>query len=287
MKTKDIIKKIFIIIIFFIFLSFILRKPQILYEGDLEKDGFCIIKNALSHSDLNIIENNLREDKVVDTKKYIINNFNINNKIKSKLNQNNNIVKKYNFQDYIWLIKKSKVHTCHRDNNGSFFNKQQKYESYTIIFYLTDMEKNLDVIKGSHKNRLQSSIFLTDPTVSIKCNRGDAILFNANLVHSGSLLKSENNPRIQMKYTHEDDLKHLEYYENFNKILNKNNSVPYFVQQIQKHMTCQIPLISDLTQKENIRTSRGSSEVDIGNFQKIYSSLFYGDKDFYDIPNAK
>ena len=125
MKTKDIIKKIFIIIIFFIFLSFILRKPQILYEGDLEKDGFCIIKNALSHSDLNIIENNLREDKVVDTKKYIINNFNINNKIKSKLNQNNNIVKKYNFQDYIWLIKKSKV------RSGSMFCIKVKSSSDT------------------------------------------------------------------------------------------------------------------------------------------------------------
>jgi len=276
--------KIIIIILCIIILSYFLKYNKIISRGNLQKDGFCVIKNILTNDDILNVKNYLDSNRIKDTKKYIISNNRINNLIKNKLDSEK---EKYNFQDYIMYIRQSKVHTCHRDNNGSFFSPNQKHESYTIIFYLTDMEKNLDVVPGSHVNRFQNSLYLTDPSVSIKCNKGDAILFNSNIVHAGSILDSEYNPRIQMKYTHNDDLECLKHYQNFNKILNKTNKVNKTFQRIQKHITCQIPLLSDLTQNEIKRTSRGSKESKISVFQKIYSKLFYGDKDFYDLPDVK
>jgi hypothetical protein len=47
------------------------------------------------------------------------------------------------------------------------------------------------------------------------------------------------------------------------------------------------PILSDLTQKENIRTARGSDNgVQVGTPQRMFSYLFYGNPDFYDLPNA-
>jgi hypothetical protein len=47
------------------------------------------------------------------------------------------------------------------------------------------------------------------------------------------------------------------------------------------------PIFSNLTQKENIRSSRGSDNgVQIGWFQQLFSYLFYGNSNFYDLPNA-
>ena len=55
----------------------------------------------------------------------------------------------------------------------------------------------------------------------------------------------------------------------------------------QKRMSCMFPGISNLTQRENIRTARGSDNgVDIGLPQQMFSYLFYGNKDFYNLPNA-
>ena len=66
--------------------------------------------------------------------------------------------------DYIWMIMKSNVHICDRDNNGLFFNKNQKYDSYTILFYLEDMDSCLDVIPKSHLSKYKNLINLTDLT---------------------------------------------------------------------------------------------------------------------------
>ena len=56
----------------------------------------------------------------------------------------NKLIKKYTnneyiFQDYVFIIKRSSIHTCHRDSNGDFFNADQKYPSYTILFFLEDI----------------------------------------------------------------------------------------------------------------------------------------------------
>ena len=95
------------------------------------------------------------------------------------------------------------------------------------------------------------------------------------------------NLRIQLKVSHKDDIDKLQYYQNYNKILNKHNELPISIRKAQRNFSCMFPFLSNLTQNENIRTSRGSVEgTNIGILQQTFSYLFYGNKDFYDLPNA-
>lgn len=252
------------------------------HKYNLEKDGFVVIKDAITSDEINILKKYCNNNNYSIAKNLLINNNNLKNIIYRETKNVN-----YIFQDYIWIIKKSSVHTCHRDNNGDFFNKGQKYPSYTMIIYLEDMDKCLGVIKSSHKNINSNNINLSNNVINIPCKKGDAVLFNANLIHVGTLNKREDNLRIQMKVTHKDDIKHIYYYQNFNKILNKDNKLPFIIKKIQKNASCIFPIISNLTQNENIRSSRGTDNgVKIGFFQKIFSYIFYGNSQFYDLPNA-
>lgn len=190
-------------------------------------------------------------------------------------------------QDYIWIIEKSAVHTCHRDNNGTFFNAGQKYPSYTMLVYLEPMDKCLGVIPGSHTSKYKHAVNLTGGVTDIICSEGDVIVFNANLIHVGTFAEKDDNLRIQMKISHPDDLATLAYYQKYNKVLNKENTNPLIVRQIQHGASCAFPFVADLTHREIIRTARGSVEgAEISTVQKWFSWLFYGRTDFYDLPNA-
>jgi hypothetical protein len=237
----------------------------------------------LSNDEINKLKEECFNDNHYNVKEYIINNQRINNIIKTYISNN------YQFQDYIFIIKKSAIHTCHRDSNGIFFNKGQQYPSYTIIIFLEDMDKCLGVIPKSHLNINSFNFNMTDKVQNIPCNPGDAIIFNANLIHVGTLNNNDNNLRIQMKITHKDDIYKIPYYNNYNKILNEDNNVPIYIRKIQKNLSCMFPIISNLSQNEIKRTSRGTdynNNLQIGIFQKIYSYLFYGNTNFYDLPNA-
>jgi len=248
---------------------------------DLQKDGACIFNTVISDMEIKKLKQYCKENNYKEVKNKLIHNSKLNNIIRQKLG------KDYQFQDYIWIIKKSSVHTCHRDNNGDFFNEGQKYPSYTLIVYLEDMEKCLGIIPKSHKGISHNNINLTNKVESLLCKSGDAILFNANLIHVGTIQKKSDHLRIQMKITHKDDIPFLSYYEDFNKVLKKDNNIPKSVLHFQRNVSCMFPFISDLTQSENISSSRGSDNgVKVSTSQKMFSYLFYGNSDFYDLPNA-
>lgn len=275
---------LFIILILFLLLSFTNKETlsrDIIY--DLKENGFHVYKNMLSNDEIYKIKLNIENNNIDNIKDYIIN--------KSKLKliiKNTNYV----FQDYIWIIKKSSVHTCHRDNNGTFFNKGQKYPSYTVLIYLEDMNKCLGVIPFSHKieNKNKYNINLINKVKDIICKKGDVIVFNSNLIHVG-IINEDNNDfmRIQMKISHKDDLGILSYYQNYNKILDKKNNLSFFIKNIQKNVSCIFPIVSDLTQHENIKTSRGTEDnnVKISHLQKIFSYLYYNDYNYFDLKNIK
>lgn len=248
---------------------------------DLKKDGFVVIKNLLDDTEVKRIKKMCVDNDYYNAKKTLIDDRKIKRVIIETLGGN------YMFQDYIWIIKKSSVHTCHRDNNGTFFNEGQKHPSYTMLIYLEDMNKCLGVIPTSHNSESSFNVNFGNSVVNLPCKHGDAILFNANLIHVGGLNDKDDNLRIQMKVTHKDDIDVLSYYQNFNKVLNKDNNVPYAFKKIQKNLTCMWPIISDLTQSENINSARGSDNgANIGIPQQIFSYIFYGNSKFYDLPNA-
>ena len=280
-----------IILLFLVFCVnyLILYKDQTIKNGDrynLQRDGFCLYKNILTDAEINDLKTLCQNKQYKKTKETILSNP----KLIALKNAATNY--QYVFQDYIWIIQKSVVHTCHRDNNGDFFNKNQKHPSYTVLVYLEDMEKCLGVMPGSHTDLYANSMNITDTVKNILCNKGDVIIFNANLIHVGTMntkngKSQDDNLRIQLKLTHKDDIQHISYYQNFNKVLNQDNTLPWSLKRAQKRMSCMFPGISNLTQRENIRTARGSDNgVDIGLPQQMFSYLFYGNKDFYNLPNA-
>jgi len=283
MKPKFILFYILFIILIGIIFSGLLNNDIIRKNKkyDLKKDGCCVFKQVLSNKEIQEIREKCENSKYETVKELLLTNQNLNAKIRKKLGS------EYVLQDYIWIIQKSSVHTCHRDNNGDFFNKGQQFPSYTMIVYMEDMEKCLGVIPESHTDRNAFNINLANNVENILCEKGDAILFNANLIHVGGLNKKNDNLRIQLKVTHKRDIKHIYYYQNFNKVLNEENTLSRPIVQIQKNLSCMFPFVSDLSQKDNISSARGSvNGSKIGYLQKMFSYFFYGNSDFYDLPNA-
>jgi hypothetical protein len=274
---------LFLLFIIYIVIYCIFNRDYINYKKtyDLKQDGCCIFKNILSSQEIEGLKMKCKNDNYKEVKYDLLNNTKLNNLINNKFGND------YQFQDYIWLIKKSSVHTCHRDNNGDFFNPNQKYPSYTMLIYLEDMEKCLGVIPKSHTNLNSYNVNLIDKVENMLCSKGDVILFNANLIHVGTINEKNDNLRIQMKVTHKEDIHALSYYEDFNKVLNQDNTLPKGLIRFQKNISCMFPYISNLTQSENISSARGTdSGAKIGIFQKMFSYIFYGNSNFYDLPNA-
>jgi ectoine hydroxylase-related dioxygenase (phytanoyl-CoA dioxygenase family) len=250
-------------------------------EYELKKDGFFICKNVLNDKEIMYLRELCKKEEYQKIQQYLLQNEGMKQLIKNYAGS------QYQFQDYIWIIKKSAVHTCHRDNNGDFFNEGQQWPSYTMLVYLEDMEKCLGVIPESHREPSSYFVDFKGSLTDLLCGRGDIILFNANLIHVGTINNKEDNLRIQLKITHKDDIQHIKYYENFHKVLNQDNQLPQYVRKIQRNLSCIFPGISNMTQSENIRSARGSDNgANIGQGQKWFSYLFYGNSDFYDLPNA-
>jgi len=249
-------------------------------EQNLEDAGVKLYKSVVEPNTIERWRGLCKNGKYEELKTAMHSDANIQRVVKS-------VSSEYILQDYIWVIQKSAVHTCHRDNNGKFFNEGQKHDSYTMIVYLESMDKCLGVIPGSHTSQYTNAINLTTGVKDIICSAGDVIIFNANLVHVGTITDKDDNLRVQMKVSHPDDLGALKYYQNFNKVLNRDNNNPRFLRQIQRGVTCTFPFVSDLTQTENINTARGTDNgAEISSGQKLFSWLFYGRSDFYDLPNA-
>lgn len=275
---------IVVIILLFIFRIFLLNDTvehnTVKYK--LENQGFQVFKKVMDSTQIQEFTAYCKNKNYKELKAKIMQEKTIDNLIQNQFDSD------YQLQDYIWIIEKSVVHTCHRDNNGDFFNAGQKNPSYTMLIYLEDMEKCLGVIPYSHTNKQSNRTnILFDEVINLKCNAGDIIVFNANLIHVGCINKKDDNLRIQLKVSHKDDLDILHYYQDFNKVLNKDNPIPETLRKAQRNLSCMFPIVSDLTQGEIIRTVRGSDNgIDVGGGQQWFSYMFYGNKDFYDLPNA-
>lgn len=265
------------IVFYCLFFTDVVQKRQY----DLEKDGVCLFPKVLSSTQIQHLSQACVEGNYKEAKEHLLQDKRLIRLLKQTL------CEEYQFQDYIWIIQKSSVHTCHRDNNGDFFNKGQKYPSYTLLLYLEDMEKCLGVIPTSHKDVNSFNVNPTNKVETLLCKKGDAILFNANLIHVGTIQSKDDHLRIQMKVTHREDIPTLSYYQDFNKILKKDNTMPKELLQFQKNVSCMFPYVSNLTQSDNIQSARGTDNGEkVGLPQKVFSYCFYGNSDFYDLPNA-
>jgi hypothetical protein len=78
-----------------------------------------------------------------------------------------------------------------------------------------------------------------------------------------------------MKLTHVDDLEAVSFFQDYNKKLDSENNNPDFVNKMQKHFSCQVPVISDLFKNDAVKP-----------VEKIFSKIFYGNENFYDLKDV-
>jgi len=240
----------------------------------LKKDGICVIKQLLTVREIEEIRTAIQNNRTASVKEKILSSSKIQNRVQQILG------KQYQFHDYIFSIKRSQIHTCHRDYNGDFFNPGQKHPSYTIIIYLENMDKCLEVIPRSHESLYYNSVNWTDPTEAVLCNAGDAILFNGNLIHSGAINQKEDNIRIQMKISHIEDHETLYFYQNYNKELDKKNKTSKISKYLVKHLSCQFPITGLFGQQYDYDVTKKTKD-----HSSLFSLLFYGDSQFYNLKN--
>lgn len=275
------ISTILVFLLAYFIVHFMLYNDKLTQPGDkynLKRDGFCVLKNVFSPSQIQHLKKECNRDNYKKVKDELITNQKLNSIIK------NCTSKDHGFQDYIFIIKKSAVHTCHRDGNGDFFNEGQKFPSYTMILFLEDMEKCLGVVPQSHKSVDAFNFNFTEGVTNVVCEKGDIVLFNANLIHVGALNSRDDNLRVQMKVTHKDDVPVISYYNNYNKILKEDNMIPFYIRRAQQKLSCMFPIFSNWSQSEIRRTSVKGEQT--GMFQKMFSYVFYGNSGFYDLPDA-
>jgi ectoine hydroxylase-related dioxygenase (phytanoyl-CoA dioxygenase family) len=238
-------------------------------ERDLMEHGVCIIKNVFDKDEICWMQ---KLDSGL--KSFIVEHPRLRSIIVDQLGDD------YVFQDYMFIIKKSSIHTCHRDNNGDFYNPDQKHKSYTMLIYLEDQERCLAVIPNSHKKR-HYYLNITNELRHLLCKSGDVILFDSNLIHVGTINDKDDHLRIQMKISHRDDINCLSFYQNYHKVLSEDNHLPKRIRRIQQTLTCMFPGMSDLFQKETAKNIKSTNRL-----QKFFSYLFYGNADFYELQNT-
>jgi len=271
---------IILLIAAFVLMLYLQEEHVLDYEPHLYDDGICILHNVFTPIQLDELVKNCTTDHYKIAKENIISNTKLLNILKNKTGEG------YVFHDYIFIIKKSAIHTCHRDSNGDMFNDILN-PSYTMILFLEDMDKCLGVIPSSHKDKHSFEYNFTNKVKQVLCKKGDILLFNANIIHAGSL--NEGKPdalRIQMKFSHKDDLHLLDYYSNYNKILKEENTNSFYMKKIQQKASCMITILGD-SNTDIIKNNKNvKNDNDIPIQEKIFAYLFYGKSDYYNLPNA-
>ena len=242
---------------------------EIALQKSLSEDGYVLINDTFDKGDIQWMNHKMKQKDHASLKSFL----HQHPKMKQKMQQYiPSSPTEYEYQDYILLLNKSQIHTCHRDYNGDLYNKL-KHPSFTFLIFLHEMNSCLDVIEKSHKS-FRYAPYITDISKHILCEPGDILLFNSNLVHAGSIInKLENNPRIQMKICHKDDRHMLSYYENYYKIIDDENRTSKYRKHAIKHFLCQYPLLSDIS--INITNGKMFSPP------SWYTRFVYGNEDFF------
>lgn len=264
--------RLFLILLLLIVFAYVTTTNHVhfIQAEDVNESGFHVF-DVFNDSEIGYILGLIDSKKYVEAKKFIHNHPGVLKKIQTILGED------YVFTDYIFSIEKSSVSTCHRDENGDVINPKMKHPSYTIIFFLEEMKSCLDVIPKSHKER--NKIYITKSINSVGCEPGQAILFDANLIHSGAINAKNDNKRIQMKVTHRDDLENIgefnkQYYRVGDASKNTSDKNTLFYRRI----SCFLPGMADVT-------ANGNHVPEV--VKKLYKKLVYGGENKYELKVVK
>lgn len=255
----------FLYILLFIITCLIIRDTL-----QKNEDGYFILDNLLPKNEIQIILTLWANKNYSDIKSYFLSNEDIKNKIKSILGE------EYVLIDYTYIIEDSAIHTYHRDYTSSKYYNNLENPSYTMILYLDNSDTGLNLIPGSHLDN--SYIYALDKSVKLNFNPGSAILFDADILHAGSVNNNDTKRHcIQFKIIHKDDITKLPHLLNYHVLINRPNNKSSIVKYIETSLTRHFPIFLDLFQ-ETIKTSFTEDKSSI---QKLISSIIFSNKDFY------
>ena len=259
-----------LLIVLFLIYIYLTAGNTIKFVRPVDGDTGYKLLDVFGDTEVNYILGLIVSKKYLDAQKFIQNHSGFLKQMNQLLGED------YVFMDYIFTIEKSSISTCHRDENGSVFTPQNKHPSYTILFYLEPMDACLDIIPGSHKER--NAVYLSKSLESIPCKPGQAVLFDADLIHSGSINTKNDNKRIQMKIIHKDDLDNLKEFHKYYKVGDATKETTLQNTLFYRRLSCMFPGIADLTRN-------GNSMPPFLN--KLYKKLVYGDEDNYKLKNVE
>jgi hypothetical protein len=190
---------------------------------------------------------------------------------------------KTNYPDYVlmkyaYLIENTTIHTYHRDYTSCKEYNNLDHTSYSIIVYLYGENNGLTYYKNSSTSKLPLYI-LPGYCKTYECRPGDAVLFDANVVHAGLLSENPNQERkcIQFKLVHKDDVNKLPLLNENYVLINRPNYKSYKIRYLETVFTGVFPCILDFFEY-NIKTSFYEKKTWI---QKLISKLVYTDSQFY------
>lgn len=232
--------------------------------------GYFIMDNLLSKNEVDLVLSYWDKGDFVSIKQFFLNNQNITSKIHEILPE------EYVLIDYTYVIENSSIHTFHRDYTSSKNYNNLKYSSYTMILYLDDSDTGLNIIPGSHKDN--SCIYFYNRAKKLHFIPGTAVIFDADILHAGSIVDSEVKRRcIQFKIIHKDDMDKLLSLQNYHVLINRPNNKFILLKEIESMLTRHFPIFMDIFQG-HIKTSFSEDKTMI---QNIVSKIIFSDTDFY------
>ena len=69
-------------------------------------------------------------------------------------------------------------------------------------------------------------------------------------------------------------------------IINESNIMPIPIQKIQQNISCALPILSNYMQSDIKNTTKYTQDSDIPLHHQLYSLLFYGKSNYYNLKNV-
>ena len=243
---------------------------KILVKSKAGDSGYVVIKDLINKGDVEKLLVDWDNKNYQNVKGFFKNNKDIGKKINSILGDD------YTMIDYTYMIENSAIHTFHRDYTSCQNYNNLEYPSYTMILYLDDSDTGLQVIPQSHNDN--QWIYFTDKSKKLYFKSGTAILFNANLLHSGSIVSGKVKRHcIQFKVIHKDDIQKMPWLQDFHVLINKPNNKSENLKYLEMKATMHFPIFMDMFQSM-IKTSFHEEKTYL---QKIISNMIFSDAEFY------
>lgn len=126
--------------------------------------------------------------------------------------------KDYVFLNYSYEIKNSTLYTFHRDVTSSKTFQQLTYPSYTLIIYFYK-GNHLSICDNSHKAKYS----IPKPTI-VSGNVGQAILFDADIVHASALSNTHTKSMTYTRYCKQYKIAHIHDIEKLSHLQGKHIS---------------------------------------------------------------